>query len=210
MTEKPQEKNIIRRAYDWVLHWADTRWGVLALFLLAIAESSFFPVPPDVLLIACCLGLPSRSFRYAFICTAGSVIGGAVGYYIGHFAWLADGSDFTGFANFFFDNIPGFTREVYAQIGEFYEKWNFWVVFTGGFTPIPYKVITITAGVFNINFLIFLIASIVSRGARFFLVAFLIWKMGPSIKNFIDKYFNWLALAFTVLLIGGFVIIKYL
>jgi len=208
MEEKPK-KNILRRAYDWVLHWADTKWGVLALFLIAVAESSFFPIPPDVLLIACCLGLPSRSFRYAAICAGGSVLGAMIGYYIGHFAWLTDGQ-FTGFANFFFDHIPGFTHEVYDSIGKLFEEWNFWVVFTAGFTPIPFKVITITAGVFNINFLVFLAASIISRSARFFLVAFLIWKFGPSIKSFIDKYFNWLAIAFTVLLIGGFVLFKYI
>ncbi len=199
----------LRRIYDWVLHWAETPWGAWALFILAFVESSFFPIPPDVLLIALCLGLPVRSFRYATICTIGSVLGAIGGYLLGHFAWMSSG-EFTAFANFFFEHIPGFTHEVYHQISEWYEEYDFWMVFTAGFTPIPYKVITITAGVFNINFWVFIIASIISRGARFFLISFLIWKFGPTVKGFIDKYFNLLAIAFTVLLVGGVLLVKYL
>lgn len=201
--------NIFRRMYDWVLHWASTQWGAVALFVLAFAESSFFPIPPDVLLIALCLSVPMRAFRYAALCTLGSVLGAVAGYAIGHFAWVNGAGDFTGFATFFFDHIPGFTHAVYDQIQGYYNEYNFWVVFTAGFTPLPYKVITITAGVFDINFWMFMVASVLSRGARFFLVAWLIWKYGPTIKTFIDKYFNLLAIAFTVLLIGGFVLIKY-
>ncbi|MFI3315070.1 MAG: VTT domain-containing protein [Rikenellaceae bacterium] len=202
--------NILRKIYDWVLKWADSKWGAYALFFLAFAESSFFPIPPDVLLIALCLGLTTRSFRYALIATAGSVAGAAAGYAIGHYAWIASDGGMTQFANFFFNNVPGFTMQVYEEICNWYAKYDFWVVFTAGFTPIPYKVITITSGVFDINFMIFIIASIVSRGARFFIIGTLIWKFGAPIKVFIDKYFNILALAFTVLLIGGFTIIKYI
>lgn len=201
--------NILRKTYDWVLHWAETPWGIYALFILAFAESSFFPIPPDVLLIALCLGLPARSMRYATVCTVGSVLGAVAGYFIGYYAWLSDG-EFTAFANFFFNNIPGFTHDVYNMVGGMYQDYDFWVVFTAGFTPIPFKVITITSGVFDINFIIFIVASIVSRGARFFLIAGLIWRYGPTVKGFIDKYFNLLAVAFTVLLIGGFVAIKYM
>lgn len=194
----------IRRAYDWTLHWADTKWGATALFVLAFAESSFFPIPPDVLLIACCLGLPLRSkkvFKFALICTAGSILGAIAGYGIGMYAWDAAQSWF----------IPSiFSQEAFDNVGVMYEQYNFWVVFTAGFTPIPYKLITITAGVFDIQFVMFLIASIVARGARFFLIAWLIMQFGPSIKSFIDKYFNLLALAFTVLLVGGFVLLKYI
>jgi len=200
----------IKRLYDWVLKWAESPYGTLALFILAFIESVFFPVPPDVLLIALALGGIAKSFKFALICSIGSVSGAIVGYTLGHFLWLQPDGDFTNFANFFFENIPGFTTDLYNSIKALYDEWNFWVIFTAGFTPIPYKVFTITSGVFDINFVLFLIASIISRSARFFLVAGLIWKFGPSIKKFIDKYFNWLALAFTVLLIGGFVLIKYL
>jgi len=201
---------IFRRLYNWVLGWSESKYGGLALFIFAFSESVFFPIPPDVLLIALALGSSTKSFRYALNCTIGSIIGAVVGYMIGHYIWLTNTGEFTSFANFFFDNIPGFTHNLYDKIKIMYNEWDFWVVFTAGFTPIPYKVFTITSGVFDVNFVMFLIASAIGRGARFFFVAFLIWKFGPSIKNFIDKYFNWVVLAFTILLIGGFVLIKYL
>lgn len=198
----PNKPNAVRRMYDWVLHWAETPWGAVALFIIAFAESSFFPIPPDILLIALCLGVPSKSFKYAAICTVGSVAGAAAGYSIGYFAWEGAVQDWF---------IPAiFSMEAFEGVKQMYDQYNFWVVFTAGFTPIPFKLITITAGVCSINFWVFIVASIVSRAARFFLIAWLIWKFGPSIKNFIDKYFNLLAIAFTVLLIGGFVLLKYL
>lgn len=202
--------NWIKRIYDWVLDWEKSNHSQHALFAIAFIESIFFPIPPDVLLIALALGNPKKSFRFAAISTIGSVIGASIGYALGHYSWLTTNGDFTDFANFFFNNIPGFSHELYFTIKSMFDKWNFWIIFTAGFTPIPYKVFTITAGVFDINFIMFMIASLVSRAGRFFLVGLLIWKFGPSIKDFIDKYFNILALIFTVLLIGGFVLIKYL
>jgi membrane protein YqaA with SNARE-associated domain len=140
----------------------------------------------------------------------GSVLGALLGYAIGHFLWWTPSNEFTSIANFFFNNIPSFTEDAFYNIQQLYLQYDFWIIFTAGFTPLPYKVITISSGAFNINILMFIIASIISRGARFLLVAALIWKFGPAIKEFIDKYFNWLAIGFTVLLIGGFVVIKYL
>lgn len=201
---------IVRKLYDWVLHWADTKYGAAALFVLAFAESSFFPIPPDALLIALVLGAQKKAFKFAAICSVASVIGALFGYAIGHFLWWTPSNEFTGVANFFFNNVPSFTPKAFYNIQKMYEQYDFWIVFTAGFTPIPYKIITISSGAFNINMIMFIIASVISRGARFFLVASLIWKFGPQIKSFIDKYFNWLAIAFTVLLIGGFVAIKYL
>jgi len=200
---------IVRKLYDWVLHWADTKYGAFALFILAFAESSFFPIPPDALLIALVLGAQTKAFKFAANCTIASVLGALAGYAIGHFLWWTPSNEFTGIANFFFANIPSFTPEAFFNIQKMYEQYDFWIIFTAGFTPIPYKLITISSGAFNINMAMFIIASVISRGARFFLVAFLIWKFGPQIKSFIDKYFNWLAIAFTVLLIGGFLVIKY-
>lgn len=201
---------LIRKMYDWVLHWAETPYGPLALFLLAFAESSFFPIPPDALLIALALGARSKSFKFAALCTFASVLGAILGYSIGHFLWWDSGNQFSNVANFFFINIPGFTHELFYKVQALYDEWNFWIIFTAGFTPIPYKVFTISGGAFSINIVLFIIASIISRAGRFFLVSFLIWKFGEQIKGFIDKYFNWLAISFTVLLIGGFVGIKYL
>lgn len=201
--------NWLKKMYDWVLKWAETPYGPLALFILAFIESIFFPIPPDILLIALALGSIKKSFRFALNCTIGSVAGAFAGYAVGHFAWISPSGEFTGFANFFFNNIPGFSITLFNSIKAMFNQWDFWVIFTAGFTPIPYKVFTVTAGVFDINLMMFFIASIVSRGARFFLVAWLIWKFGPGIKRFLEKYFNILALGFTACLIGGFIVIKY-
>ncbi|MDO9515993.1 MAG: VTT domain-containing protein [Syntrophales bacterium] len=192
---------MLRRLYDWVLHWAETPYGSWALFLLALAESSFFPVPPDVLLIALAISIPARSFRYALICSAGSLLGGVIGYVIGY--------QFMDLIGLRIVDFYGFTQQ-YAAVGDLYNRYSAWAVGIAGFTPIPYKVFTISAGAFKINFIIFFIASAVSRSARFFLVGWLIYKFGPEIKRFIDRYFNILAFIFAVLLVGGFILIKYL
>lgn len=200
--------NFIRKLYDWVLGWAEKPSAQLALFLLAFAESSFFPVPPDVLLIPLVLGFRKKWFRLALVVTLGSVLGGSFGYLIGHYLWWAGPQVPSSLAEFFFNNIPGFSRDVFFQMQGKYFEYGFWIVFTAGFTPIPYKIFTISSGAFNLDFITFMIASVISRGARFFIVAFLIHLFGEPIKKFIDKYFNWLALLFTILLIGGFLIIK--
>lgn len=192
--------NWLKRLYDWVLTWANTRWAVPALFALAFAESSFFPVPPDVLLLALAMSIPSRSLYYALICSIGSVLGGALGYLIGYYFMEAIGLKII--------DIYGFTSQ-WDYVGELYNEYAAWAVGIAGFTPIPYKVFTIAGGAFKINFPVFIIASAMSRSARFFLVAGLIYFFGPPIKKFIDKYFNMLAILFVILLVGGFVVIKY-
>lgn len=207
--EPGKKPNIVRRLYDWVLGWAEKPSAQYALFVLAFAESSFFPVPPDILLIPLVLGFRKKWFKLAMITTVGSVLGGIFGYWIGHSVWL-DGAypNYSTFANWCFDNIPGLSVDGFRNIKEQYDAYGFWIVFTAGFTPIPYKIFTISSGAFALNFMTFMIASVVSRGARFFLVSFLIHKFGEPIKKFIDKYFNWLALLATVLLIGGFLLLK--
>ena len=202
MEQNVKSAGLVRRLYDWVLHWAETPFGGAALFLNSFAESSFFPIPPDPLLIALCIGKPKKSLRFAFWCSLASVLGGAAGYWIGATVWEVVG-------DYFFRYVPSFTPEAFARVSNVYDEYNFWVVFTAGFTPIPYKLITIGAGVFNINFAIFFLASVLSRSARFFLVAALIRRFGPQIKDFIDRYFNLLSILFMVLLIGGFVLFKY-
>ena len=193
---------MIRRMYEWVLSWAEHPAGVVALAVLAFSESSFFPIPPDVLLIALAMGKPKRAFWFAAVCTMGSVAGAMFGYLIGSVFWNA-------VSPYFFSYVPGFTPRQFEIVRGMYEQYNFWIVFTAAFTPIPYKVITVTAGVFGINFPLFLVGSIIGRAGRFFLVGAMIWRFGPPIRTFIDRYFNALAVAFTVLLVGGFVAIKY-
>jgi len=202
--------NYLRRLYDWILHWAETKYGVPALFLLALAESSFFPIPPDVLLIPLALGARSKAIRFALVCSVASIVGGIAGYGIGYFAWWSGSEAYSVVALFFFNHIPGFTEQVFLNIQEKYEIYNFLIVFTAGFTPIPFKIITISAGAFSVNFPMFLLASTVSRSARFFLVALLIRQFGEPITAFIDKYFNVLSIIFTLLLIGGFLVLKTL
>jgi membrane protein YqaA with SNARE-associated domain len=194
---------IFKKLYDWVLHWAETPYGPLALFLLALAESSFFPIPPDPLLIALCLGAINKSFRFALYTSIASVAGGAIGYGIGLSLWEAVSS-------FFFKYVPGFTPETFAYVLGQYQKRGFLFVFLAGLTPIPYKVFTIASGVFKMNFFLFLLASTISRSLRFFAVAALFKRFGPGIKGFIDRYFNLFAFAFFLLLLAGFLVIKYL
>jgi membrane protein YqaA with SNARE-associated domain len=192
---------MLKRLYDWVLHWAATPYGTWALFLLAFAESSFFPIPPDVLLIAVCVARPDRSFKYALVCSVGSILGGCLGYLIGWQFMASVGSRIVDFY--------GLTDKV-AYIETLYNTYDAWAVGIAGFTPIPYKVFTIAAGMFKINFTVFILASMVSRSARFFLVGGLIYLFGPRIQDFIDRFFNLLAVTFTVLLVGSFMLIKYL
>lgn len=196
------KRHVLRRLYDWVLHWAETPYGPSALFLLALAESSFFPIPPDPLLIALCLGALTRSLQFAAIATVASVIGGVIGYGIGAGAWHLT-------QDWFYTYVPGVDAASFARVQALYDRWDFWAVFLAGLTPIPYKVFTLSAGVFSINFGIFLLASVLSRGLRFFVIAGLIRRFGASIASFIDRYFDLLAVAFGVLLVAGFIVIEF-
>jgi membrane protein YqaA with SNARE-associated domain len=194
---------LLRRLYDWVLHWAYTAYAAPALFILAFAESSFFPIPPDVLLIAIGLSLPQKVFRFAALCSLGSVVGGMVGYAIGYSLWGVS-------ADWFFNWVPGFTPQIFQRIQQLFSQYDFWLVFCAGFTPIPYKVITIGAGVFNVNFVIFVIASAISRGLRFYLISAIIYRYGARASQLIDKHFNKLTIVFALLLLAGFVVVRYL
>ena len=189
----------LRRLYDWVLHWADTPYAAPALFLLTFSESSFFPVPPDVLLIALVMGARRRWFQYALLCTIASILGGLAGYGIGY--WLMDtvGQRIIAFYH---------AQEYYRQVMEWYSRYDYWIVFIAALTPIPYKVFTIASGAFHMNIPGFTVISMLGRGMRFFLVAGLLFWFGPPIQRFIDRYFNLLSFLFVILLIGGFLVIK--
>jgi len=194
-----------RRLYNWVVHFAQTKHGATALFCLSFAESSFFPVPPDVLLGPLALGAPKKWLRFALACSIASVLGGIMGYCIGMFLWSMIGQWVYSHLD-----VIGLTEANFIKFQSWYDKYDFWIVFLCGFTPLPYKVCTISAGAAKINFIGFLIASTVSRSARFFIVAGLVGWKGEKIRPFVEKYFNWLSLAFAVLLIGGFLVIKWL
>jgi len=193
-----------RRLYDWVIHFADTKHAEVALFALSFSESSFFPVPPDVLLAAMSLAAPRKWLRFALLCSAASVVGGVFGYLIGMFLWSVIGQWVYAHLGFI-----GLTEANFAKFQAWYGKYDFWIVFTCGFTPIPYKACTISAGLAGINFGGFCLASALSRSARFFIVAGLLGWKGEKIRIIIERYFNWFSLAFVALLIGGFLVIKW-
>ncbi|MEN2998529.1 MAG: YqaA family protein [Brevinematia bacterium] len=194
-------KNPLKSLYDWVLSWADKPGGKTALYSISFAESSFFPIPPDPLLIAFCLSRHKESLKFAFFTTVFSVIGGIFGYLIGVFLFETVGKAILNFYNYW---------DAYNKVKELFGIYGFAAVMIAGFTPIPYKVFTIASGSLYFNLPLFILASILSRGARFFLVATIMLFFGEKAKIFIDKYFDWLTLAFVLLLIGGFLVIKYL
>jgi len=198
----------LRKLYNWVLHWAETPYGPIALFIISFSEASFFPIPPDILLIALSLGNRKSVFKFTIICSIASIAGGMAGYGIGHFLWW-NGDSYNAVAHFFFDNIPGFNEYIFQKIQTQYEHYGFIITFTAGFTPIPFKVFTISAGAFGISLPLFLIASAISRSARFIMISFLIWKYGEKINNIINRYFNLLSVLFIIILFGSYILIKF-
>ena len=182
---------MLSQILQWVEAFAATSYGGWALFGLAFLESSIFPVPPDVLLIALCLGRPDLSFWFAAICALGSVLGGIVGYALGYYG----GRPLL---------LKMFDVEKVRAVERYYDKYNAWATGIAGLTPLPYKLFTISGGAFAINFKVFLVASAISRTARFMMVAGLIYVLGETAKTFIEKYLNVLTIAFVVLLVLGF------
>jgi len=190
----------LRRLYDWTIGWAERPGGTWALFLLAFAESSFFPIPPDVLLIALCVGASKKSFKFAGICALGSVLGGMLGYSIGFWGYDTIGEPIVKLYH---------GEAVMEKIQSWYDTYGFWGTLAAAITPIPYKVFTIASGVFKFPFIPFMLASIIGRSFRFFLVAGVIYIFGPTVKAIIEKYFDWLAWLLLILGVAGFLAIKF-
>lgn len=192
---------MLRRLYDWTIALAASRHSEKALVGISFAESSFFPLPPDLLLIPMVLAERAKAFRYATLCTLASVAGGIAGYLIGAFL-------FEEFAKPILE-FYGYGAKFEEFVG-WYNDWGFWFVFGAGLTPFPYKVITIASGATGLDFLVFLLASIISRGPRFFIEAGLLYWLGPPIRNFIEKRLGLVFTLFLVLLIGGIVFARFL
>ena len=194
-------KNLTRKIYDTTLDLAARKNAVAWLFAISFIESSFFPIPPDIMLIPMVVAAPSKAWRIAFVATVASVIGGYFGYAIG----------FGGY-----DLIARPLLEFYGYLDKFevfkqyYNEYGAWIVFGAGITPFPYKVITIASGAVGLNLWVFGIASVLARGLRFFVVAGLLHYFGAPIKNFIEKHFGILSILFFVLLVGGFILLKYM
>jgi membrane protein YqaA with SNARE-associated domain len=192
---------MMRRTYDWMMRMAADRRAPHALFWISFAESSFFPIPPDIMLVPMVLANRSKAWFYATLATVASVIGGVAGYAIGYFFIDTIGKpilDFYGKA------------EAFEQFKELFNEYGVWILIIKGMTPIPYKVLTITAGVAHMALLPFIFASIVARAMRFFLVAALLYWFGPPIRDFIERRLTLVTSVGVVLLVGGFVVLKYL
>ncbi len=193
--------NFLKKTYNWTLEKAQHKNAKWYLSLISFAESSFFPIPPDILLIPMALASKARALFYAFMCTLFSVLGGILGYAIGYFFYNSLGIyivDFYHLENSFniFEN--------------YYKEFGILIVLGAGITPFPYKFITIASGVFGLNIFLFIIVSIIGRGLRFFLIAILLYFFGEKIKLIIDKYFNILTIVFIILLVGSVFIIRFL
>lgn len=192
---------MLRSLYDWTLSLAANRHALWALAFVAFIESSVFPIPPDVLMIAMIVATPSRAFLIATIATVSSVAGGLAGYWIGYGAFETIGRPVLEF----------YGKEAYfAEFTERYNEWGAWAVLIGGVTPFPYKVITILSGATGLSLPVFIISSLFARALRFFIVAALLWKFGAPIRDFIEKRLGLLFTLFMILLIGGFVAVRYI
>ncbi len=193
-------QGMLRRLYDWTMELGERPGAMWALAAVAFVESSVFPIPPDVLLIPMVLAARAKWWRMAALCTAASVLGGLAGYAIGAFL---------------FDAVGRPVLEFYSQTGSFeafresYNQWGAWIVGGAGLTPFPYKVITIASGATGLDLGIFMAASVVSRGLRFFLEAWLLWYIGPPVRHFVEKNLGLAFTAFLAALLGGFVVVRY-
>ena len=195
--------NWLRRMYAWTIHWAATPQAVPALVFIAFIESSFFPIPPDVLLMALCFAHPKKWAHFAFWCSVGSVAGGVFGWWIGHALWEV-------VAPWFFAHVPGFTEETFLKVEGFYQKNAFLFILTAAFTPIPYKVFTVASGVFAVPIPTLISASILGRAGRFFLVAAVIRLGGPALRPHIERYLEVAVTLLFLLGVAGFMAIKWL
>lgn len=191
---------MLRRMYDWVMGFSTRPSAGWALAGVSFVESSVFPIPPDALLIPMCLADRSRCFAHALNCTIASVLGGVLGYAIGFFLM---------------ETIGAWIVELYGYAGKIeayqhaYQQWGLWIILIKGLTPIPYKLVTIASGAAHFDLMVFLLASIATRAARFFLIAALLWRFGEPMRLFIEKRLALLTWIFLAILVGGFLVVRY-
>ena len=192
---------MIRGLYDWTISLAGHRHALWALAIVSFLESSVFPIPPDILMIPMIIAAPRRAFLIATVCLVSSVLGGLLGYYIGYGLFETVGRPVLEF----------YGKDAYFEdFAARYNEWGAWAVLIAGVTPFPYKVITIMSGVTQLNLGVFMVASVIARGLRFFIVAALLWKFGAPIRDFIERRLGLMFTLFVILLAGGFYVVKYL
>lgn len=189
----------VRRIYDWIINLSSSQYALAWLFAISFIESSFFPIPPDIMLIPMILATPKKAWKIAGVCTIASVIGAYLGYIIGVYFFQLIAEPLLNFYGYL---------EKFNDFKKLYEEYGAWIVFGAGITPFPYKIITIASGVVHLNLLVFTVASMVARGLRFFVIAWLLKTYGEKMREFIEKNLGWLSVLFLILLIGGFMIVK--
>jgi membrane protein YqaA with SNARE-associated domain len=192
---------VIRRLYDWTLTLAGRKNALAFLAVVAFVESSIFPIPPDVLILPMILATREKAWKIAAVATVASVLGGLAGYAIGLFLFETVGQPLV--------SLYGYADD-FTQFQSLYQEWGAWIVFGAGLTPFPYKVITIASGAFALDPVVFVIASILARGLRFYVEAALLWKFGPPIKSFVEKRLGLVTVAVFILLVGGFVAASFI
>lgn len=179
-------KKWFKSFHTWILQWANTRWGTWILFLCAFADASILGMPTPIFFIALTLLSIKKAYKYALFATVGTVSGAIAGYSIGHFAWINTNGEFTGLAQFLFDNMPGFSIAGYNKIHILYEEWDFWILFVAAALPLPFKIFSISSGVFDVNVIVFCCATLISQAIKFLVLALLTIKLGSEIKKLLD------------------------
>lgn len=190
---------LVRNVYNAVINLSANKHALAWLFVISFAESSFFPIPPDIMLIPMILVAPKQAWKIAGICTLASVIGAYFGYIIGFYLFELVAEPLLNFYGYL---------DKFNEFKNLYSEYGAWIVFGAGITPFPYKIITIASGVVHLNLVIFTVASIIARGLRFFVIAWLLKVYGEKMRSFIEKNLGWLSVLFLILLIGGFLLIK--
>jgi len=198
----------INKLYRWGLNWSGTRYGPWALFTCAFLDACCLPLPTPAFFVALMLLNTSRAYKYALYGTLGTLFGSFLGYAIGHFAWLNASGNFTVVAQFMFNNVPGFSVEFYDKIKLLYDQWDFWILFVAALIPVPYKIFSISSGVFDINIIVFSIATLLSQGIKFFLMALLITKIGERAKKILEYNFKPIAIGIALCAIAILVVIR--
>ena len=178
--------NRLKKIHAWAFQWVNTKWGPVALFVFAFADASFLPLPTPMFFLALVLLNISKAYKFALYGTFGTLLGAVAGYAIGHYAWINSSGESTRLAQFVINNIPGFSEDIYKQIQFQFTKWNFWILFIAAYIPVPYKIFAISSGVFDINIAMFIIATFIGQGIRYYLFAMLIVKLGPEVKKLLD------------------------
>lgn len=199
----------MKRLHEWSLQWANSKRGAWALFVCAFADASFLPLPTPMLFVALVLLNYSMMLKYVLYGTLGSLFGALAGYAIGYFAWINPNGDFTWLARFVFEHVPGFSTSVYQTVQQYYAQWDFWILFVASLVPVPYKLFSISSGVFSINIVMFVLATFISQGVKFYLLGLLTIKLGPEVKKLFEIKLKPITIAVTASIALAFASIIY-